>query len=121
MIANAEIYDPASNTWSETASLSEARYAHVLSLLPNGQVLAVGGTRDYDSNWSAGSFVREIEVYDTSANGWQTVDEIPQPSAFAAAALFHDGRLWVTGGYDGPSGESISKATWIIVPIHMQP
>jgi N-acetylneuraminic acid mutarotase len=121
MIANAEIYDPASNTWSKTASLSEARYAHVLSLLPNGQVLAVGGTRDYDSNWSAGSFVREIEVYDPNEKGWQTRGQIPQPGAFAAAALFHDGRLWVTGGYDGPSGESISQATWVIAPIHSQP
>jgi hypothetical protein len=32
-----------------------------------------------------------------------------------------DGHLWVTGGYDGPSGENISKATWIIAPIRLQP
>jgi N-acetylneuraminic acid mutarotase len=121
VIANVEIYDPDLNSWGATASLSEARFAYILSLLPNGQVLAIGGTRDHDSNWGTGSFVRDVEVYDTGANGWQTVDEIPQPSAFAAAALFHDGRLWVTGGYDGPSGESISKATWIIAPIHLQP
>ena len=121
VIANVEIYDPASNTWSVAASLSEARYAYVLSLLPNGQVVAIGGTRDHDSNWGTGSFVREVEVYDTNANGWQTLAEIPQPGAFAAAALFHDGRLWATGGYDGPSGENISNATWIIAPIHLQP
>jgi N-acetylneuraminic acid mutarotase len=121
MIANTEIYDPASNTWSATASLSEARHAYVLGLLPNGQVLAVGGTRDYDGNWGEGSFVREVEIYDPNANGWQTVGEIPQPGAFAAAALFHDGRLWVTGGYSGPSSESVSQATWIIAPIHTQP
>jgi N-acetylneuraminic acid mutarotase len=121
MIANTEIYDPASNTWSATASLSDARYAYILSPLPDGQVLAVGGTRDHDSNWGESSFVREVEVYDPNANGWQTVGEIPQPGAFAAAALFHDGHLWVTGGYDGPSGQSISQATWIIAPIHSQP
>jgi DNA-binding CsgD family transcriptional regulator/N-acetylneuraminic acid mutarotase len=120
-IANVEIYDPASNTWSKTASLSEGRYAYVLSLLPNGQVVAVGGTRDHDSNWSEGSFVSEVEVYDPNANGWQTWGEIPQPGAFAAAALFHDGRLWVTGGYTGPSGGSISQATWILPPIPRQP
>ena len=120
-IANVEIYDLASNTWSKIASLSEARYGYVLSLLPNGQVLAVGGTRDHDSNWGTGSFVREVEVYDPNENGWQTRDEIPQPGAFAAAALFHDGRLWVTGGYTGPSVESISQATWIIAPIHKKP
>ncbi len=74
-----------------------------------------------DSNWSEGSFVREVEVYDPKTNGWQTGGEIPQPGAFAAAALFHDGRLWVAGGYIGPSSESISNATWIIAPIHTQP
>jgi N-acetylneuraminic acid mutarotase len=121
VIANVEIYDPASNTWSPAASLSEARYAYVLSLLPNGQVLALGGTRDHDSNWGTGSFVREVEVYDPNAKGWQTAAEIPRPSAFAAAVLFHDGRLWVTGGYDGPSVEDISKGTWTITPDHLQP
>jgi len=121
MLANAEIYDPASNTWGAAASLSEARHAYVLTLLPNGQILAVGGTRDHDSNWSEGSFVREVEVYDPNANGWQIAGEIPQPGAFAAAALFHDGRLWVTGGYAGPYGMTILQDTWIITPIHTQP
>jgi len=81
----------------------------------------VGGTRDHDGNWSEGSFVREVEVYDPNTNGWQTRGEIPQPGAFAAATLFHDGRLWVTGGYDDPSRQSISQATWIIAPIYTQP
>lgn len=121
MIANAEIYDPASNIWSAATSLSEARYAYVLTLLPNGLVLAVGGTRDYDGNWSEGSFVREVEVYDPRANDWQIAGEIPQPGAFAAAALFHDDRLWVTGGYADPAGATILQATWIIASSHAQP
>jgi len=121
VIANVEIYDPASSTWSAGASLSEARFSYVLSLLPNGQVLAVGGTRDHNSNWGIGSFVKEVELYDIHANSWQTVAEISQPGSSAAAALFHDGHLWVTGGYVGPSDENISKATWIIAPVHLQP
>lgn len=121
VIANAEIYDPASNTWGATASLSEARFAYDLTLLPNGQVLAVGGTRDHDSNWSEGSFVGEVEVYDPLVNSWQIVGEIPQPGAFAAAALFYNGRLWVTGGYAGQAGATIMQATWIIAPNHTQP
>jgi len=121
VIANVEIYDPASNSWGATGSLSEARFAHVLTLLSNGQVLVAGGTRDHDTNWDTGSFVKEVEVYDTNANGWQTVGEIPLPSAFAAAALFHNGRLWVTGGYVGSSGVNISQTTWIIAPVQLQP
>jgi N-acetylneuraminic acid mutarotase len=121
MIANAEIYDPASNTWGATASLSEARYAYSLAQLHNGQLLAVGGTRDHDSNWSEGSFVREVEVYDPNTNGWQIAGEIPEPGAFAAAVLFHDGCLWVTGGYTGQAGTTILQDTWIISPVHEGP
>ena len=119
MMANAEIYDPASNTWSATAALSGARSSFVLTQLPNGQVLAIGGTRAYE--WTESSFVGEIEVYDPHTSSWQIVSELPQPSAFAAAVLFYDGRLWVTGGYTGPSGMTILQDTWIIEPMHMQP
>jgi N-acetylneuraminic acid mutarotase len=119
MMANAEIYDPASNTWSATASLSGARSSFVLTLLSNGQVLAIGGTRTYE--WTESSLVGEIEVYDPHTSSWQIVSRLPQPSAFAAVAFFHDGRVWVTGGYDGPSSESISNATWIVAPTHLQP
>ena len=112
MMTNAEIYDPATNTWSATASLSGARSSFVLAALPNGQVLAIGGTRAYE--WTENSFVGEIEMYDPHTSSWQIVSRLPQPSAFAATALFHDGRLWVTGGYSGQAGESILQNTWII-------
>jgi hypothetical protein len=95
---SAEIYDPASNTWTAAADLAQARYASVLALLPTGQVLAVGGARDYDTRWIAGSFVGEIEVYDPLANHWHTAGALPRPGANAAVARLPDGRLWVTGG-----------------------
>jgi len=42
-LASSEIYDPATNTWSETAALTTARYNHAATLLRNGQVLVSGG------------------------------------------------------------------------------
>jgi hypothetical protein len=111
--ASAEIYDPTSNAWTAAAALAEARYAYVL-LLSNGQVLAVGGARDYDCCWTESSFVHEIEVYDPVADRWHTADELPQPGANTAAALLPDGRLWVTGGQAGQFGATFWSDTWLI-------
>jgi hypothetical protein len=37
-IRSAEIYDPASGTWSATGSLADDRGVHTATLLQNGQV-----------------------------------------------------------------------------------
>ena len=96
--ASAEIYNPATNAWSAALAMAQPRYSHVLVLLPGGQVLALGGARDWECCWTGTSFVREIESYDPVTNAWRVVAELPQPRVQAAASLLIDGCLWLSGG-----------------------
>lgn len=98
LTSSAEIFNPASNTWTAAAAMSQPRYSHFLFPLPDGQVLALAGARDWDCCWTSNSFVREIERYDPAQNEWRTVAELPQPRVQAAATLLADGRVWLTGG-----------------------
>jgi hypothetical protein len=43
--SSAELYDPASGTWSPTGSLAGSRGEHTANLLGDGSVLVAGGLR----------------------------------------------------------------------------
>ncbi len=42
-LGSCEIYDPATDTWTPTASLSRPRIYHTATVLANGKALVVGG------------------------------------------------------------------------------
>ena len=65
-LASAELYDPATGTWTTTGSLLTARIGHTATLLKNGKVLVGGQDSHFTSLTSA-------ELYDPG--NWDLEDD----------------------------------------------
>jgi len=71
-LSSAELYDPASGTWSDTNNLTNARELHTATLLSNGKVLVAGGLNS--------SPLSSTELYDIGL-GFMRPDWQPQSRA----------------------------------------
>jgi N-acetylneuraminic acid mutarotase len=92
---SAELYDPAANTWRVTRSLASARYAHTATLLPNGQVLVVGGVGRYGEG-RRDLFVAEL--YDPETSTWKAPESRTMSRAGHTATLLSNGQVLVAAG-----------------------
>ncbi|WP_224371631.1 kelch repeat-containing protein [Hyalangium versicolor] len=85
----AEVYDPATGTWSLTASMAEERAGHTATLLPDGKVLVVGGN-------SSSSLAAEL--YDPATDTWSPTGSTAQRRTSHTATLLPNGKVLVAGG-----------------------
>ena len=124
-LASAELYDPASGTWTETGDLAFARSQHTATLLPNGKVLVAGGL-DSGSDGRvlvAGGKVdhssepemetqpdchpvclvgtRKAELYDPETGTWARTGNLKIARSRPTATLLFDGNVLVAGGFMG--------------------
>jgi len=100
----AEIFDPTTNTWKPTASMSTGRTAHTATLLDNGTVLVVGGYNNGDPKRDPVDALNTAELYDPAKNTWSTVGSLPANRAFHTATLLKDGGVLVVGGASSSGG-----------------
>jgi hypothetical protein len=89
-IASAELYDPATGTWSPTGSLHTGRFNHTATLLPNGKVLVVGGSNEIS--------LATAELYDPASGTWSLTGAMAVSRQGHTATLLPNGEVLVAGG-----------------------
>jgi hypothetical protein len=96
VLAEAELYDPTSGSFSPTLGiLATARQWHTASLLPGSKVLVTGGLD------STGKAIITVEVFDPTNQSFTTTGSMETARAFQTATSLNDGTVLVTGGTDG--------------------
>ena len=92
-LASVELFDPASGTWSETGSLYQVRFGHDALLLPNGNVLVIGGQ-------GSRMDLTSVESFDSSTETWSVIGSLTTPRLGATVTLLPDGTVLVAGGFN---------------------
>jgi hypothetical protein len=94
VLASAEVFDPATQKFSATGSMSVARMGQTATVLQSGKVLIVGGQRNIGFRTALAS----AEIYDPSTGAFTSTAPMSAAREGHTATLLRDGRVLVAGG-----------------------
>ncbi|HVQ23476.1 MAG TPA: kelch repeat-containing protein, partial [Candidatus Saccharimonadia bacterium] len=96
---SAELYDPASGSWSSTMPLIHSHDSvPSAALLRDGRVLILGGVS------SVGGQEKTAEIFDPETGRWEDAGKIPAWLSSSTMVVLPDGRVLVLGGWRPPDG-----------------
>ncbi|MGH7149287.1 MAG: Kelch repeat-containing protein, partial [Planctomycetota bacterium] len=99
--ATAELYNPATNAFTATASMGVARAGHTATLLPNGNVLVTGGVSVLDSAdllATIASTQLTTVIYNPGTGLWSAGPNMSSRRAGHTATRMNNGQVLVVGG-----------------------
>jgi hypothetical protein len=108
--ATAEIYDPATNRWAATGSMTSGRAEYSLVGLPDGRVLAAGGVDP------AYGVQATSELFDPTTGTWQATGSLAVATMWPAAQALPDGRVLLAGGGLDALADRVTAACEIYSP-----
>ena len=94
VLASSELYDPATDTWSATGSMTTARVDHTATRLKRGNVLVAGGL---DASFF---LTASAETYHPATGVWRTVGSMNTARQLHTATLLDNGQVLAAGGLD---------------------
>ena len=97
-LASAEIYHPATNSWTAVAAMHALRRFHSSVRLHDGRVLVVGGTNAAPGSPLPAAQQEQAEIYHPQLDTWLYAGTGLPPLSGQAATLMPDGAVLVTGG-----------------------
>ena len=88
-----EYYDDFSGAWHLLGyTMSSPRVGHTVTRLPDGKVVIIGGSSDYNDGLAS------VDLHNASSDVLQPVTPMPAPRVWHTATLLQDGRVLVVGG-----------------------
>ena len=111
VLSSAEIYDPATGTFTATGNMTTPRAYHTATLLPNGKVLIAGGQLfNYLTGGVAQPTLLTAELYDPDTGTFSATGNLTTSRASHTATLLNNGTVLIAGGLQGPPTVYVASA-----------
>lgn len=92
-LATSFVFDAHADAWKRVADMPQGHSNASAVLLPDGEVLVIGGYSDFLRTTTA-----TVALFDPKSSTWRQVASLKQSRAEMAATGLSDGRVLVTGG-----------------------
>ena len=90
---SAELYDPATRTWSSTGTVNVLPGYHTATLLPSGKVLLVAGGAGNNGS------INRAELYDPVTGAWSNTGNLNSGRTGHTATLLPNGKILIAAGF----------------------